>query len=75
MTFKNLYIDHERSSEAEEWVKEELAEQEKRFAKIEAARNLGIPVIMIERPGGEPVIQAPSRSEIIDTVRETLKKI
>lgn len=45
------------------------------FAKIEAARNLGIPVIMIERPGGEPVIQAPSRSEIIDTVRETLKKI
>ncbi len=45
------------------------------FAKIEAARNLGIPVIMIERPGGEPVIQAPSRSEIIDTVRETLKKV
>ena len=28
---------HERSSEAEEWVKEELAEQEERFAKIEAA--------------------------------------
>ena len=37
MTFKNLYIEHERSSEVEEWVKEELAEQEERFAKIEAA--------------------------------------
>ena len=37
MTFKNLYIDHERSSEAEEWVKEELAEQEDRFAQIEVA--------------------------------------
>ena len=28
MTFKNLYIEHERSSEAEDWVKEEIAEQE-----------------------------------------------
>ena len=37
MTFKNLYIDHERSSETEEWIKEELAEQEERFAQIEAA--------------------------------------
>ena len=37
MTFKNLYIEHERSAEAEEWVKEEVAEQEARFAKIEAA--------------------------------------
>ena len=27
MTFKNLFIEHERSSEAEEWVAEELAEQ------------------------------------------------
>lgn len=45
------------------------------FAKIEAARNLGIPVIMIERPGGEPVIQAPSRSEIIKRVHEILDQI
>jgi hypothetical protein len=37
MTFKNLFIEHERSSEAEEWLKEELAEQEARFAAIEAA--------------------------------------
>ena len=37
MTFKNLFIEHERSSEAEEWVAEELAEQEARFAAIEAA--------------------------------------
>ena len=35
MTFKNLFIEHERSREAEEWVREELAEQEQRFAKIE----------------------------------------
>ena len=45
------------------------------FAKIEAARNLGIPVIMIERPGGEPVIQAPTRADIIKTVREFLKQV
>ena len=37
MTFKNLYIEHERSSEAEDWVKEEIAEQEARFAEIEAS--------------------------------------
>ena len=37
MTFKNLYIDHERSNEAEDWVKEEIAEQEARFAEIEAS--------------------------------------
>ncbi|MBC04738.1 cobalt-precorrin-6A reductase [Thalassospira sp.] len=45
------------------------------YAKIEAARNLGIPVIMIERPGGEPVIQAPSREEIIKRVHEILDQI
>ncbi len=45
------------------------------FAKIEAARKLGIPVIMIERPGGEPVIQAPTRAEIIDNVRAILAKL
>ena len=28
MTFKNLYIDHARSSEAEDWVKEEIVDQE-----------------------------------------------
>ena len=37
MTFKNLYIEHERSSEAEDWVKEEIAEQDVRFAEIEAS--------------------------------------
>ena len=35
MTFKNLFIDHERSKEEEEWIREELAEQEQRFAKID----------------------------------------
>ncbi|MEQ8284409.1 cobalt-precorrin-6A reductase [Thalassospira sp.] len=42
------------------------------FAKIEAARNLGIPVIMIERPGGEPVTQAPSRALILEHIRTFL---
>jgi hypothetical protein len=37
MTFKNLYIEHERSPEEEAWVAEEIAEQEQRFAKIEQA--------------------------------------
>lgn len=35
MTFKNLFIEHERSKEVQGWVKEELAEQERRFQKIE----------------------------------------
>ncbi|MBX2830146.1 MAG: cobalt-precorrin-6A reductase [Rhodospirillales bacterium] len=39
------------------------------FAKIEAARNLGIPVIMIERPGGAPVTQAPSREMVLENIR------
>lgn len=42
------------------------------FAKIEAARNLGIPVIMIERPGGEPVTQASGRDSIVESVRQLL---
>ena len=35
MTFKNLFIDHKRSKQEEEWVREEIAEQEDRFAKID----------------------------------------
>lgn len=35
MTFKNLFIDHKRTREEEEWVREEIAEQEERFAKID----------------------------------------
>ena len=34
MTFKNLFIEHERSPEEEAWVAEEIAEQEERFANI-----------------------------------------
>jgi uncharacterized protein YacL (UPF0231 family) len=37
MTFKNLFIKHERSAEEEAWLQEEIAEQEARFAKIEQA--------------------------------------
>jgi len=39
MTFKNLFIDHERSREEEEWVREEIAEQEQRFAIIDKQMN------------------------------------
>ena len=28
MTFKNLFIEHERTPEVEEWIKEEVADQE-----------------------------------------------
>ena len=35
MTFKNLFIEHERSKEEADWVNEELAEQEQRYEKIE----------------------------------------
>ncbi len=35
MTFKNLFIEHERSQEEEAWLKEELAEQGARYAKID----------------------------------------
>lgn len=42
------------------------------YAKIEAARTLGLPVIMIERPGGAPVQQTPNRTDIIAKVRTFL---
>ena len=35
MTFKNLFIKHERSPEEEAWLAEETAEQEARFKAIE----------------------------------------
>ena len=35
MTFKNLHIDHELSVEAKAWLKQEIEEQEERFAVIE----------------------------------------
>lgn len=44
------------------------------FAKIEAARNLGLPVIMIERPGAEPVTQATSREVILKSVQKFLEQ-
>lgn len=34
MSFKNLFIDHDRSPEEEAWIEEEIVEQEARFAKI-----------------------------------------
>jgi len=34
MTFKNLFIEHERSAEVEEWIKEEAQEQEERYQKV-----------------------------------------
>ena len=37
MSFKNLFIEHERAPEVEEWLEEEIAEQERRFAGIEQA--------------------------------------
>lgn len=39
MTFKNLFIEHERSPDEEEWIEEEIAEQEERFAKIEQSMD------------------------------------
>jgi len=35
MSFKNLFIKHERSAEEEAWLWEEIAEQEERFSEIE----------------------------------------
>jgi len=35
MTFKNLFIQHERCPEEEAWLKEEIDEQEARFSLIE----------------------------------------
>jgi len=37
MSFKNLFIKHERSKEEEAWLQEEIDEQEERFLKIEKA--------------------------------------
>lgn len=37
MSFKNLFIKHERSPEEEAWLQEEIEEQEARFAEIEQA--------------------------------------
>ena len=37
MSFKNLFIKHDRSPEEEAWLKEETAEQEDRFTEIEQA--------------------------------------
>lgn len=34
MSFKNLFIKHDRSQEEEAWLKEEIAEQEERFTQI-----------------------------------------
>lgn len=34
MSFKNLFIEHDRSSEVEQWIKEETAEQEERYTII-----------------------------------------
>ncbi len=34
MTFKNLFIEHERRAEEEKWLKEEIEEQERRYQKI-----------------------------------------
>ena len=35
MSFKNLFIKHDRSAEEEAWLREEIAEQEERFQGIE----------------------------------------
>ena len=35
MSFKNLFIKHDRSAEEEAWLQEEIAEQEERFSGIE----------------------------------------
>lgn len=39
MTFKNLFIEHERSDDEKAWLKEEIAEQEERFKAIEKAMD------------------------------------
>ena len=35
MSFKNLFIEHERTPQEQAWIDEEVAEQEKRFQAIE----------------------------------------
>ncbi|NIZ00905.1 cobalt-precorrin-6A reductase [Thalassospira lucentensis] len=42
------------------------------FGKIEAARALNIPVIMIARPGGEPVLQASDTETVVQNVQNFL---
>ena len=37
MSFKNLFIEHERSKEEEAWLQEEITEQEARFRDVEKA--------------------------------------
>lgn len=37
MSFKNLFIEHERSEEEEAWLQEEIEEQEERYRTIEKA--------------------------------------
>jgi hypothetical protein len=39
MSFKNLFIEHERSPEEEAWLEEEIVEQEERFARIEQSMD------------------------------------
>jgi hypothetical protein len=39
MSFKNLFIEHQRSPEEEAWLDEEIAEQEERFARIEQSMD------------------------------------
>ena len=39
MTFKNLFIEHNRSPEEEAWLEEEITEQQERFLKIEKERS------------------------------------
>lgn len=34
MSFKNLFIEHEKSPEVKAWVEEEIAEQEVRYQKV-----------------------------------------
>ena len=42
MSFKNLYIDHQKTEEVEAWIEEERVEQEARFEKIaKEMRELG----------------------------------
>ena len=35
MSFKDLFIEHDLSPEVQEWIKQEIAEQEARFSLIE----------------------------------------
>jgi len=35
MTFKNLFIEHERSKEVEDWIAQEIQDQEQRYSTIE----------------------------------------